>query len=47
MQEKRKHTDKDLRYGLKSGDKHCFNQLFRKYYSQVYPEKMETKKLKS
>jgi RNA polymerase sigma factor (sigma-70 family) len=31
------HTeDKVLWHDLKSGDKNCFNQLFRKYYSELY-----------
>jgi RNA polymerase sigma factor (sigma-70 family) len=31
------HTeDKVLWHGLKTGDKRCFNELFRKYYSELY-----------
>ncbi len=29
-------TDKDLWQNLKHGDKHCFNELFKRYYSQLY-----------
>ncbi|HZL10330.1 MAG TPA: sigma-70 family RNA polymerase sigma factor [Prolixibacteraceae bacterium] len=31
------HTDdKVLWHNLKAGDKHCFNRIFRKYYSELY-----------
>jgi RNA polymerase sigma factor (sigma-70 family) len=37
MVELSKHIeDKDLWQNLKAGDKGCFNQLFRKYYSELY-----------
>jgi RNA polymerase sigma factor (sigma-70 family) len=37
MVELSEHTeDKVLWHGLKEGDKRCFNQLFRKYYSELY-----------
>jgi len=36
MNELLKYTDKDLWQNLKRGDKNCFNQLFTKYYSQLY-----------
>ncbi|MGV8090835.1 MAG: RNA polymerase sigma factor [Mangrovibacterium sp.] len=28
--------DKILWQSIKAGDKHCFNRLFRKYYSELY-----------
>ncbi len=37
MVELSEHTeDKVLWHDLRSGDKRCFNQLFRKYYSELY-----------
>jgi len=36
MTELLEQTDKDLWQNLKNGDKNCFNQLFTKYYSELY-----------